>query len=223
MSTDKYLKESTADLIQYINWKDDAGFEESAQQAFIALCYRFRKILTNKCEIIAKGKGLSNSDVIEIVENTFKRFYKYSKSFDPDRNKNIDKGLKFYLFSIAQNECTKLICKRNGIGVSPYTGFEEVITQFPDIENMDLDEVTRNQLIKEKEILELALKRHTWKHQVIYLTYKFHHLDGYKMPRQLLSNLRDMLGLGQGTINAYKKEITDTINDYLEIYGKREK
>lgn len=74
---------------------------------------------------------------------------------------------------------------------------------------------------REREIIQLALERHSWKHQVIYLTYKFHQIKEHKLPRKLLEELRDMLGLGQNTINAYKKEINDTINDYLKIYGKQ--
>ena len=69
----------------------------------------------------------------------------------------------------------------------------------------------------------MALDRHSWKHQVIYLTYKFHKIENHKLPRKLLQELRDMLGLGQNTVNAYLKEITDTINDYLKIYGKQKK
>ncbi len=224
MIVESYIKESTEDLLQYINWKNDPDYKQAAQQAFIVLCYRFREPVAKKCEIIAKQKGLSSSDAIEIAENTFKRLYKYSNNFDSERHKDCDKGLKYYLFTIAQNECTKLYCKRNGIGVSPYTGDEQIITEFPEInDNIGLNSITRNQLEKERKIIQLALERHTWKHQVIYLTYKFHQIDGHKMPRKLLQELRDMLGLGQNTINAYKKEINDTIDDYLKIYGKQEK
>ncbi|MCK4664180.1 MAG: sigma-70 family RNA polymerase sigma factor [Bacteroidales bacterium] len=208
-----------------MNWSNDPDYKEAAQQAFIAICYRFREDVAKKCEVIANRKGLSCSDAIEIGENTFKRLYKYSDSFDPDRHEDCDKGLKYYLFKIAQNECTKLYCKRNGIGISPYTGDEEVITEFPDEipENFEIGSIDRKQLEREREILELALKRHSWKHQVIYLTYKFHQIDGYRLPRKLLQELRDMLGLGQNTIIAYKKEINDTINDYIKIYGKHKK
>ena len=102
MITKQYLNESTSDLLQYINWREDPDYKEAAQQAFIVICYKFREVLTKKCEVIAKGKGLGNSDVIEIVENTFKRLYKYSKSFDPTRHIDVDKGLKYYLFSIGR-------------------------------------------------------------------------------------------------------------------------
>src|SRR5690606_26081047 len=121
-----------------------------------------------------------------------------------------------------QKECTKLYCKRNGIGVSPYSGDEEIITEFPQIpDDYKVDAVTRKQMEREREIIQLALDRHSWKHQVIYLTYKFHQIKENKLPRKLLQELRDMLGLGQNTVNAYKKEINDTINDYLRIYGKQ--
>lgn len=216
------ITESTKDLLQLLQWKNEAGFEREAKQAFAILCARFQDPLMKKTEIIAVRKGLSAVDALEIVENTFKRIYKYGHNFDGTRHKDFDEGFKFYLYGIAQRECTKLFCKKNGIGVSPYKGDEEVVTDFPEITTQLVpNPVTRAQLTKEKEILDIALERHTWKHKVIYLTYKFHQLDGHKMPRGLLEDLRSMLGLGQGTINAYKKEITDTMNDYLKIYGKR--
>ena len=224
MITEQYIKEPTQDLIQYINWKNDPDYKEAAQQAFIVICNRFQEVLVKKCEIIAKKKGLSSTDAILIAENTFKRLYKYSNSFDGEKHKDCDTSLKYYLFGIAQRECTKLYCKKNGIGVSPYTGEEQIITEFPEIpENYIKDSITRKQLENEREIIMMALERHSWKHQVIYLTYKFHQIDDHKLPRKLLEDLRNMLGLGQNTINAYKKEITDTINDYLRIYGKQKK
>ena len=222
MISELYIKEPTKDLIQYLNWRDDRDYKEAAQQAFIIICNRFREDLTKKCEIIAKRKGLSSTDAIDIAENTFKRLYKYSNKFDCDRHKDCDIGLKYYLFGIAKRECTKLYCKKNGIGVSPYTGDEEVITELPEIsEDFVKNPITRKQLEIERDVIQLALDRHSWKHKVIYLTYKFHKIEKYKLPRKLLQELRNMLGLGQNTVNAYLKEISDTINDYLKIYGKQ--
>ena len=224
MISESYIKEETKDLIQYLNWRTDPDYKEAAQQSFVIICNRFREDLTKKCEIIAKKKGLSSTDAIIITENTFKRLYKYSSKFDTERHKDCDIGLKYYLFGIAQRECTKLYCKKNGIGVSPYTGDEEIITEFPEIpDDYESNPISRKQLELEREVIQLALDRHSWKHQVIYLTYKFHKIENYKLPRKLLQELRNMLGLGQNTINAYLKEITDTINDYLKIYGKQKK
>lgn len=222
MSKESLLEESSEDLLQLIQWKKEAGYENAAKQAFVILCDRFQRPLLEKCEIIAKKKGLSEVDAIEIVENTFKRIYKYGHNFDTTRHSNFDNGFKFYLFGIANRECTKLYSKIKGIGVSPYSGDEEVITDFPEItEDLVPDSTKRTQLLKEQEVIKLALKRHSWKHQVIYLTYKFHQLPNHKMPRGLLADLRNMVGLGQNVVSAYKKEITDTVNDYLRIYGKQ--
>lgn len=216
------IKESSEDLLQLMQWKKESGYEEAAKHAFVILCDRFQQPLLEKCEIIAVKKGLSETDAVEVVENTFKRIYKYGQNFDSSRHKNFDQGFKYYLYGIANRECTKLFCKKNGIGVSPYAGDEQIVIDFPEItEDLVPDPMKRAQFLKEQEILDVALQRHSWKHKVIYLTYKFHQYPGHKMPRGLLSDLRAMLGLGQGTINAYKKEITDTMNDYLKIYGKQ--
>ena len=185
------VKESSEDLLQLILWKKESGYEDAAKQAFIILCDRFQEPLLEKCEIIAAKKGLSEVDAVEIVENTFKRIYKYGHNFDGSRHSNFDNGFKFYLYGIANRECTKLYCKKHGIGVSPYIGDEEIITDFPEVtEDLVPDPIKRSQLLKEKEILEIALERHSWKHKVIYLTYEFHQLDGHKMPRGLLADLR---------------------------------
>jgi len=219
-----YTKESTCDLLEFLSWKDEEEYQEVAEKSFVEICYRFRKNVVQKCEIVAKNNGLNAVDAEQIAENVFKKIWKYGGKFDCSRHKDVDAGFRGYLFRIAQRETVNYYCFKKGIGVSPYTGEEKIIEEFPEINEQTVpNKLRRAQLLREKEIIDLALERHTWKHKVIYLTYKFYQIDDHKLPRPLLKDLREMLGLPQATIQAYKKEITDTIDHYLRIYGKAEK
>ncbi|MCW8896597.1 MAG: hypothetical protein OQJ96_06120 [Flavobacteriales bacterium] len=223
MKAEAYIKESTEDLVQYVKWHEDPEYKEASKYALEALYERFGRVVTEKCEIIASKKGLSSSDALEIVENVFKSFYKYCK-FKPEQHEDCDKGLKYYLYTIAYNETINLWRKRNGIGVSPYTGYEEVIEELPSSDSYEnVGSISRKQLEREREIIQIGLDRHSVKHQIIYLTYLFHQKKGHKMPPHLLDNLRKKVGLPQPTIHAYLKEVKDTVKDYLIIYGKQKK
>lgn len=59
------------------------------------------------------------------------------------------------------------------------------------------------------------------KHKIVYLTYKTHEKDGYKLPRELLKSLRDDLDLTQNSIRIYKNEAFNTVKTYLDIYGSK--
>lgn len=51
------------------------------------------------------------------------------------------------------------------------------------------------------------------KHKIIYLTYKAYESRGKKLPRKLLSKLRERLGVSQTTVRVYKREAYMALND----------
>ncbi|MEQ1798320.1 MAG: hypothetical protein ABL872_10220, partial [Lacibacter sp.] len=69
------------------------------------------------------------------------------------------------------------------------------------------------------DVIEKALARLTPKHKIVYLTYKQYEQDGFKLPRKLLQSLREELGITQSSVQVYKKEAFDKIDEYLNIYG----
>lgn len=222
MSWKEYEHETTENLIEYIQWRDQEDYKEIAADAFMVLCFRFRKDIIAKCRIICGKWGYDNQISDLIAERTFNRFWKYPKTFSPSKcKKDIDSCIKFYLYSIAQTQLADYKKEESGANYSPYSGEEEIIRDFPNLDLLNGNLETLREYKRKQEIIEKALARLTPKHKIIYLTYKTYEKDGYKMPRPLLKALRAELELAQASLQVYKKEATDTINEYLNIYGTK--
>jgi len=102
----------------------------------------------------------------------FQPYLKYPK-FDLSKSKQKDfhKAITFYLFGIAKRLLADY--KKNETDEpNPFTGYEEVIRDLPDIETLSNDKFRKAELKKMYELLNDALSRLTPKHKVIYLTYK---------------------------------------------------
>lgn len=222
MSWQDYEQEPTKNLIEYIQWKDQQDYVEVAKDAFIAFCFRFREDIIKKCRIIARNWGYDNQIGDLIAQRTFDRFWKYPKSFNPSKcKKDIEPCMKFYLFSIAQNQLADYKREEDGQDFNPYSGDEEIIRDFPDVNSSNSDDERKRIIKKKQEIIQKALDRLSPKHKIIYLTYKGYEANGFKMPRKLLKSLRDELELTQSSVQVYKKEAFDTVNQYIKIYGAK--
>jgi RNA polymerase sigma factor (sigma-70 family) len=177
-----------------------------------------------KCRIVCRNRGYDNTTADEIAEKIFARFFKYPK-YDAGKCKSGDtnKCVRLYLYRIAERILSDYI-KAEKQGSNPFTGDEEIITEFPDIEAMDFDVERKAILQKQYNIIKEALARLTPKHKIIYLTYKQYEQqlnDGHYLPRPLLKRLQDELELSQAAIRVYKKEAYDKIEEYLNIHGKK--
>ena len=221
MSWQEFEKEPTEDLMEFIRWKQKPEDAEIAKNAFRAFCFRFQKDITHKCRVIAGKWGYADYVGDIIAERTFKRFWLYGK-FDRAKSTaaDIDTGVRLYLYKIASREISTYK-KEQSVDFNPYTGDEEIMRDFPSVNIMSLSIEKRGELKRIQGIIEKALERLTPKHKVIYLTYKTHQLEGHSMPRILLKKLRDELDLTQSSIQVYKKEAYDTVDEYLNIYGAR--
>ena len=221
MSWQDFEHETTDDLVEYIRWRKNPGDVEVAGNAFKAFCFRFQKDITHKCRVIATNWGYDNHVGDIIAERTFSRYWRYGK-FDKSKSNvaDTDTAVKLYLYKIAKRELSNY--KRElTADLSPYTGDEEIVTEFP---NLDMSKVTvekRAELKRIQEIIEKALTRLTPKHKIIYLTYKAYQHEGHTLPRGLLKKVRDELELAQTSIQVYKKEAYDTVDEYLKLYGSR--
>jgi DNA-directed RNA polymerase specialized sigma24 family protein len=219
MSSDLLSEESTEALIAYMQWRNEAGYEDSAINAFRSFFFRFQEELIKKTRVVARKWGYDNEVADIIAERAFDRFWRYP-NFDIAKSKvkNYDKAVLIYLFAIAAHLLADYRKEQNG-DISPFTGNEIVIREFPDIENSQLPNERKAILKERSEIIEKALARLTPKHKIIYLTYKQYEHDGNKLPRKLLESLRQELNLTQSSIQVYKKEAFDKVNEYLNIYG----
>lgn len=217
----KELENSTTlELIEYIQGKDD--YLEAAECAFKNLFFRFENELTKKCRIVAKKWGFDEVTGDIISEQALAKFWNKSNCFDPNQCKsiNLEKCLLFYIFRIAQ----RLLADRNREltkSGANYDGDEEIVVEFPDIDNMSLPSDKLKDIKIRAELIEKALDRLGPKHKIIYLTYHVHEREGMKLPRHLLEKLRDELDLTQTSIRIYKKAAIETVNQIIKIYGSK--
>lgn len=216
--------ETTESLLEYIQWKDEPDYAEAAREAFRVFTFRFQLDLQKKLIPICINWGYDEQVASEIAHHTFDRIWKYPK-FDSSKakQKDYDKAVKFYLYGIASNLLADYKKSENE-EPNPFTDDEEIIREFPDIENISMEKEKKADLIKMQEHIKNMLDRLSPKHRIIYLTYKYYEnitKEGYKLPRKLLKDLRTELDLTQSSIRVYKKEAFDEVEKYLKIYGSK--
>ena len=209
----RFDQTDTAALIEL--YQNDDEVPSDKDDAFLALCFRFRKDLLNKCEIICKRRGYDKDTAYQIVERTLKKYGK-SRKFDLSKGNqsSVEDCFKVYLYRIASNVLNDFyVEEKKRMNGQLYDGTETLITKLPEI---DTDALT-----PENKIIHEALSGLSFKHQVIYLTYKMHEVDGVNLPSKLRAELRNYLGgISQSTVRAYKKEATDKIEEAKLIIKK---
>lgn len=216
--------ETTENLLAYIQWKDEPDYVELAKEAFRVFTFRFQLDLQKKLIPICTNWGYDKQVATEIAYETFDRIWKYP-NFDISKVKQKDyyKAITFYLYGISKRLLADYKKSQNE-EPNPFTGDEEIIYNFPDIEMLEVGKERKAELKKLYELLHNALSRLTLKHKIIYLTYKQYESatkEGYNLPRKLTKKLQDELNLTQNSIRVYKKEAIDTVNTYLKIYGSK--
>ncbi|QNF34411.1 sigma-70 family RNA polymerase sigma factor [Adhaeribacter swui] len=206
MTWEELKDESTPDLIDYVKSVNDPGYKDLAEAAFIALTFRFRKDLIDKCVIMSRKWQRTEDDAIELVNRVFNRFWQYPRYEHSEcKDGNTDKCFRKYLYGIANREIVKLY----NPSYSPYDGTEKVITSL--IDPSVNYEPERLKILQEYEKkLDQAFAKLPPKHKIIYLTYKQHEKEGKNLPRHLTLELREAVGgLSQNTIRIYKMEANE--------------
>lgn len=217
--------EPTENLLEYIQWKDDPDYAETAKEAFRVFTFRFQLDLHKKLIPICRNWGYDKQVATEIAYATFDRIWRYPKfDISKAREKDLNKAIVFYLYGIA----SRLLAdykKSQDEDPNPFTGDEEIIREFPNIEKMEIGKERKAVLQERFEYIQKALSRLTPKHKIIYLTYKQYESQTkngkYKLPRKLLKDLRDELDLTQNSIRVYKKEVFEEVDKYLNLYGSK--
>lgn len=224
MASQDLTSEPTENLMEYIQWRDQPDYAEIAKEAFRVFTFRFQLDLQKKLIPICKNWGYDKQVATEIAYKTFERVWKYP-TYDKTKSKQKDynKGISVYLYGIAGRLLADHKNFEDG-DVSPFTGDEEVIHEFPDIESMDISKERKAILLDRFEHIKKALERFTPKHRIIYLTYKQYESeikDGHKLPRKLLKKLRTELDLTQNSIRVYKNEAYNEVETHLKTYGSK--
>jgi hypothetical protein len=203
--------ESTQDLIEFIKSKDDPGYLELAEAAFVVITFRFRQKLIDQCVIMCSKWHLTEDDAIELANRIFKRFWLYSK-FRQEKwvGRSVDSALIRYLNGIGNREIHALVNNLPPL----YTGMETVVYSLID-STIDHSPETLKKLQALEEWLDKMFLRLTPKHKTIYLTYKQHEISGRNLPGHLLKAMQGQLNLTQATIRVYKKQALELINSEL--------
>ena len=212
MTWEDLRDESTLDLIDYIRSINDPGYYELGEAAFIAFTFKFRTDLIDKCVVLCRKWGLSEDDGIELVRRVFARFLKYPR-FESSKcsSGKIDECLKRYLYGIANKEIVTLLHPI----YYPFDGTESLVASL-----IDAQQVYEPEKLKKLQAYEAWLdelfSRLTPKHKIIFLTYKQYELQNRTLPRHLLADMRNVLGLTQNTIRVYKMEAIALVNKELK-------
>jgi DNA-directed RNA polymerase specialized sigma24 family protein len=223
--TDQDLNsETTENLLEYIQWKDDPDYLENSKQAFRAFTFRYQLDLHKKLIRICINWGYDKQVASEIAYGTFEKVWKYPK-FDISKanQKDFNKAVLNYLYKIASHLLADYKRSQNE-EPNPFKGDEEIIRDFPDVENMSIGKERKAILQERFEFIQNALNRLSPKHKIIYLTYKQYEAEtkeGFTLPRRLLKDLRTELDLTQNSIRVYKKEAINEVDNYLKSYDTK--
>lgn len=222
MTWDDLKDESTADLISYIQCKDEPAYNLLADSAFIAFAFRFREKVIDRCRYVGKNYGHNTAINDGIADRVFDRFYKYPFRFQVSNCKElpIEQCVLLYLYRIAQRCFFDYYHEQQPDEATPYDGTEEVVVELPDLDNLDLEEEQLELAREEREKVDKALRSLSEKHRIIYLTYMSYGHEGFKLPRKLLAQLRKELELSQNSIRVYKKEAIEAVTK-MQQDGKK--
>jgi DNA-directed RNA polymerase specialized sigma24 family protein len=205
----------TKALVELYQIKDAP--QPDRDNAFVTLTYRFRSDVLKKCEILCHNYGHDINVAETIAFRTFESYARKGK-FDEakGKGKTYDESFLLYLLRIAERELINYYRENERKKKNPYDGTEQIYYELPETP-------AKQKIPLEKEIELNAINNLSKSHRTIYLTYKVHQRQGFKMPRKLLISMREQLGLKQDTVNAYLKEARDVVNKAIDTYHLTEK
>ncbi len=205
----KLKDEPTSRLTELFQDKDST--ESQKNNAFHAICYRFKDVVLERSEIVCKRFGHEITVAEQITTATFTSYAKKGDfQIDKASVQDVEDAFKRYLFKIAKNELTNYYRSEQRKKDYPYDGTERIITELPVLEGMKLN--------LEQSIIIKAVESLTPSQRTVYLTYKQYEKLGFNLPKKLLEELREHLGgISQTTIRTYKKEALDKIKSYTEV------
>lgn len=210
VSWKQYENTPTLELIELIQHKEDLL---SAEAAFWAFTFRFTIYVAKQCEIFCLKMGYDHHLAEDVVKCVFSKFWLYPKyNHTLSKHKDVDKGVCLYLYKFVYHCTIDEINKLKGKGVSPYSGHEQIIRVLP---------ASFKPENEHDEIIWNAFGSFSEKHKIIYLTYKAYGIKNHKLPRHLLSKLRQELGLSQNTIRSYYNEVMNKINEHLALWERQ--
>ena len=188
------------ELLDYMAMKEE--FPAEATQAFAEFCSRFERDILEKAEIYSLKYGYNEVTALRVAHCTFRRVWKYP-TFSKEKAKsvNTDKAILLWMYPIIFRQIIKFgsenKCEEDDEeDLEPIESMDGLIASYgvSDVEN-------KKELRAKLSTIERALEGLGNKHRIIYLTYRAYTRENRKLPRSLLSKLRERLDLTQKSIN----------------------
>lgn len=209
------------ELLEYISFKDE--FLGEAKLAFAEFCFRFEKDIISKSEIYCNKFNYSEVVALEIAHCTFARVWKYPTfKLEKSKSKNIDKGILLWMYPIIYTQIVKYGEQHNCAEPTE----EEDLLIIEDgkglVEYLNIDDIEKKRELTAKlSTIESALQMLSFKHRIIYFTYRAYQRDGKKVPRPITNALREKLSLTQKSVNTYYGVADKHITNYLKILNEQ--
>lgn len=216
METTEEIKTTCSlDLFEYISWKKD--YAEEAKKSFIEFTIRFDQDVIRMAEVACSKWGYDESVAVDISNCVFQRVWKYpSYNHQKSKSEDINKGIKLWLHKIVYTQ----LANYDNKGYCHEPDKETDLTVINSIEEYvkesGIPDEKRRDIIKRMNVVDEALSQLTYKHKIIYLTYKLYCPIGNEyIPRTVSKKLQEELVLVPASIRKYKEEANQVVNEYL--------
>lgn len=187
---------------------------EKAKESLALFTAFFEDKIRVYAEVQASHLGLTETAALQAMQCAFAKVWKYPYSFDMSKShcKDEDTAIIVWLKSIVASQLFEYA--KNGYCVDQ-TEEEDlsVIENAQSFVEYHMPDISPEEKMKLVLAFDAKLSALDEKHKIIYLTYKAYESRGKKLPRKLLSKLRERLGVSQTTVRVYKREAYMALND----------
>lgn len=187
--------------------------QKAAKDALTLFVGYFETKIMLPVEMLADKIGYDENVAFNAIECAFNKVWNYP-TFDikKSRCKDPEKAIIVWLIQIAASQLHQY--SKKGVCAQIKNEEDLSVIETPDdfisfhLPDLDPDEKLEYVMAFNKRLSVLDEK-----HRIVYLTYKTYHVQGKKLPRNVLEKLRKRLGLVQATVRVYKKEACEALND----------
>lgn len=214
---EEYDKLNGVDLLEWIALKD--LYPQESEMAFIVFCNRYQKDLMEKSEIYCNKFNHSEVVAEMAAKCTFDRVWKKATTFSMKKakTKSVDNAIRIWLIAILYTQIVKFKDKTECAEPAVDEDLSLIYSVDQMVDHVCAENIeTRGYLMTQFIAIESILGKLTYKHRIIYLTYKVYRFNPKKnIPRSISRKLKDELELAPSTIRVYYKQADDLVKSQL--------
>lgn len=198
-------------LLKSINDKNDL---KKAKDSLTLFTTYFEDKIRTFAEVQASHLGLTEAAAFHALQCAFVKVWKYPYSFNMKKShcKDEETAIIIWLKSIVASQLFEYAKKGNCVDQTEEEDLS-VIENAQSFVEYHMPDISPEKKMKLVLAFNKKLSILDERHRIIYLTYKAYELRGKKLPRRLLSKLRDRLRISQATVRVYKREAYIALND----------